>query len=326
LESSPSPYFPGHTLDDVMHSAIEAILSRGEEIAPTKGHARELAGAMLALSDPRARLSRTEGRGKPFSSLGELCWYLSKTNDLAFITYYIPRYVQFADGDVVYGGYGPRLFTLGSKALDQVAQVTTILKHKPHSRQAVVQLFDAHDLVDEHKDVPCTCTLQFMIRSDKLHLLTHMRSNDAFIGLPHDVFCFTMLQEIVARALSVELGTYKHLVGSLHIYDNNRDAAQRFLNEGWQSTIAMPSMPTGDPWPAIASLLRAESEIRIGGAPDVGGLRGLDPYWMDLVRLLEVFRCSRDSDLDMDRIEALRDQLSSDVYRLFVDERIRRVR
>jgi len=40
--------------------------------------------------------------------------------------------------------------------------------------------------------------MQFMVRRRRLHLLTNMRSNDAFIGLPHDIFAFTMLQEIMA--------------------------------------------------------------------------------------------------------------------------------
>ena len=61
----------------------------------------------------------------------------------------------------------------------------------------------------------------------------YMRLNDALVGLPHDVFCFTMLQEIVARSLSVELGGYKHAVGSLHLYKTHVDAAHQFLEEGW---------------------------------------------------------------------------------------------
>jgi len=48
-----------------------------------------------------------------------------------------------------------------------------------------------------------------LIRNKQLHMLTNMRSNDAFWGLPHNIFSFTMIQEILARTLSVELGTYK---------------------------------------------------------------------------------------------------------------------
>ena len=72
------------TLDDLMKVAIEEIMSRGTVITPTEGEAIEITGVLLELTNPRARLSRTETRGKPYSSLGELCWYLAKTDDLAW--------------------------------------------------------------------------------------------------------------------------------------------------------------------------------------------------------------------------------------------------
>ena len=43
-----------------------------------------------------------------------------------------------------------------------------------------------------------------MIRSGQMDMITYMRSNDVFLGLPHDIFAFTMIQEIMARTLSVE--------------------------------------------------------------------------------------------------------------------------
>jgi thymidylate synthase len=62
---------------------------------------------MLVLNNPRARLSRTESKGKLFSALGELFWYLSKENNLEFIEYYLPKYkVESEDGISVRSGYG----------------------------------------------------------------------------------------------------------------------------------------------------------------------------------------------------------------------------
>jgi thymidylate synthase len=94
----------------------------------------------------------------------------------------------------VHGGYGPRLFR--HRAGNQVQSAIEALKRGPSTRRAVVQIFDAEDVASRHKEVPCTCTLQFLVRRQRLHMLVSMRSNDAYKGLPHDVFCFTMLQEI----------------------------------------------------------------------------------------------------------------------------------
>jgi thymidylate synthase len=311
------PYFTAATLDDVMRLVVEDITNHGEQINPSKGPATELVGVLLEVTDPRARLSRTETRGKLFSSLGELCWYLAKSNDLPFISYYVPEYKQFADGDRIFGGYGPRAFNWGG--LNQMANVTEILRNKRDSRQAVIQLFDRHDIVRDYEDVPCTCTLQFMRRGDKLHMFTNMRSNDIFLGLPHDIFCFTMLHEIMARTLSVELGTYRHAVGSLHLYDKNLDGALQFLGEGWQATDApMPPMPKCDPWAALNLLLQVESALRNDASFDEGILEGMDPYWLDLVRLLQVFRLKKNK--DRAKIQDLRGRMDSKIYLPFIDK------
>lgn len=314
-------YFTGNTIDDVMHHAIKAILKKGEKIRPTKGGpkgALELIGALLEVTNPRARLSRTETRGKSYSCLGELCWYLAGSNELSFIEYYISLYRKSADRGRVFGGYGPRL--LNWRGINQLENVINLLKKKRDSRQAVIQLFDRHDILRKHKDIPCTCTLQFLRRHDKLHMVTNMRSNDAYKGLAHDIFCFTMLQEIVARSLSIDVGTYKHAVGSLHLYIADRIRAQQFLNEGWQPTInvAMPRMPIGDPWRSIKLLLDVESRIRTTGTFDDGILDAVDPYWADLMRLLQIFRYKTHP--NRKKIEELRQGIASSVYLSFIDK------
>ena len=315
----PRSFFSAETLDDLLHMVADSVLIDGSKIEPTRGPAVELAGVMLELTDPLARISRTESRGKLFSCLGELMWYLAKTNDLAFIEYYIRGYRQSADGDEIFGGYGPRLFDWNE--INQFENVRGLLAKNPDSRRAVIQLFGAQDIMETHNDVPCTCTLQFMIRNDQLNLVAYMRSNDIFLGLPHDVFCFTMLQEIMARDLGAKIGTYKHMVGSLHLYHSDVSEMQGFLGEGWQSTSAlMPPMPTGNPWPSIRTVLNAERAIRLGQSMDDASVVALDPYWADLVRLLRVFRASRNNDTEL--MQNLRDEMSTPEYHHFIDQRM----
>ena len=311
------------TLDDAMRQVIEVIVTSGEPILPSKGPARELFGIVIEITNPLARISRTETRGKPFSCLGELCWYLAGSNDLDFIEYYISAYGELDEQGKIFGGYGPRLFDW--RSVNQFDQVADLICRKPDTRRAVIQLFDAHDLLGNHKDIPCTCTLQFALRRGKLNLLTYMRSNDAYLGMPHDVFCFTMLQEIMARKLSVEVGTYTHAVGSLHLYDRNLKSARRFLEEGWQPTTEpMPPIPIGDPVEQINNLIEAERSIRLGEGIELNSFNSLDPYWADLIRLLLVFRYRKDGDVSgMQRVGC---EMSCDTYAPYINGLIHQTR
>ncbi len=312
--------FSESTVDDLMHSAVTEILSSGDVLNPSKGEIRDLTGVTLELRNPLARLSRSEGRGRLISCLGELCWYLSGTNTTEFIAYYLPRRLKDDEGGKIHGGYGPRLF--GGAWDRQIRQVTERLRKSPHSRKAVVQIFDRRDLAEPHHDVPCTLTLQFLVRNGDLRMVVNMRSNDAYLGLPHDIFAFTMLQEMVARDLGLGLGNYVHHAGSLHVYTADVDKAQAFLQEGFQSTTpTMPAMPAGSPWPQATQLLAAEQALRCGGDPTTVTLPS-DPYWADLSRVLAVFALLK-SDRRLEVDDILR-SMKTDAYSLGLSERAER--
>jgi thymidylate synthase len=311
-------YISAHSLDDLMMRTFEMLLASKNRINPSRGDAVEKTGVLLKIANPRARLSRSEGRGLLFGCIGELLWYLSGSRSVKFISYYLPNYEEeSSDGKTIYGGYGPRLLKMHNKH-NQIKNVIALLKAKPDSRRAVIQLFDAADIVGNKIEIPCTSTLQFLIRQKRLHLIANMRSNDAYKGLPHDVFAFTMLQELIACSLGMKLGIYKHSVGSLHLYDKDRDRAQAFVDEGWQTTNYMPTMPPGDPWSSVKKLLTTERSIRIGkGAPKRE--EPLADYWEDIERLLLIFQYSRDK--DERKIRRTQAVMSTDFYNPYINKK-----
>lgn len=317
----PYPLFRADSLDDLMREVYDDLLASGSAIAPARGPALERTGVLLELSNPRARLSRTETRGRVFSCFGELCWYLAGSSDAGFVRYYVPDYPGSDSRGQIVGAYGPRLF--GGGADSQVSRVRRLLASKVDTRQAVVQIFDRTDLETDSPEVPCTCTLQFLARNRTLDLIVHMRSNDAYLGMPHDVFSFTMLQEIIAADLSLELGTYRHFVGSLHLYKRNLSQARNFLGEGWQSLTPMPRIPPR-PWDAIPDLLTLEETIRTRGTADEARTPELPEYWADVARLLLVFRLTKDR--DRSAAERVRSDIRSETYKAFVDARIARLK
>jgi thymidylate synthase len=303
----------GDSLDEVLIQLYEKLSKSSRRNKGTRGDTVEFLGVSLRLSRPRARISRSENRGKPFSALGELLWYLAGSSGLDFIQPYVPEYKRGADGGVLYGAYGPRLFAMRGD-IDQLQNVTTLLNEKPGSRRAVVQLFNAEDISSEHKEIPCTTTLQFHLRDEQLHLSVTLRSNDAYC-LPHDVFCFTMIQEMMARRLGVELGEYYHYVGSMHVYVNHLEGLAEYLAEGHQRAIEMPPMPLRDPFLLVPDLLNAEDRIR-HGEPVVASKVMSESYWADIVRLLQVFWAA-----EAGRLDELKAEFASPIYRSYLEGR-----
>lgn len=328
------PCFRADTLDDLLRESLDAIRAHGTQVKASRGDTTEIVGAMLELTNPLARLSRTEKKGTPFSALGEFCWYLSGRSDRESIQWYLGPAAygaeDVAEDGTLPGAYGPRLIG-GNQTTHhegQLKRIVEMLQSKPTTRQAVIQLFDANDLRTGQRDVPCTCTIQFLHREGHLHVLTHMRSNDVYRGFPHDVFCFSLLQEWVARQLGADLGMYRQVAGSLHLYYRDQRDAMRFIDEGFQSTRSpMPPMPEDDPVGALNALLDAESTLR-DAEPDFVRVTHheatLDGYWADLVRLLRAYRYKKDR--DPDAILQLRNAMASPVYHPFLTRLARRAR
>ncbi len=209
--------------------SVAQVLRTGEAAAPRGLPTREVLGAHLVLSAPRRRLVDVPPVRvlNPAFAVAEAVWILAGS-DSDWIFQFNGRLAQFADGGVLRGAYGPRLRRWAGR-VDQLDQVRRLLAAEPSSRRAVVQLFDPALDFAGHRDVPCTVGYRFSVRTGRLHMHTTMRSQDLWLGLPYDVFAATMLQELLAGWLGVELGSYHHHVDSLHLYRQDLDAARRLI-------------------------------------------------------------------------------------------------
>lgn len=299
------------SIDDLLHEGLKATIERGEEVDTSRGTTLELRGARLELRNPLARVSRSSAFSHMFSALAETVWYLSGDRSHLAIEYYLPSYMRHVG--VGSGAYGPRLFGDGG----QVHRVIQQLRGGSSTRQAVIQLFDADDLAADPKDVPCTCTLQFLQRNGQLDLVVYMRSNDFVQGFRHDVFAFTFIQELVARSIDVELGTYVHMVGSLHVYTKHSTIVERFIGEGVQASHPMPAMPPGDPWAEAAWLVEWERASRT--SVDLPSAAGVDWYWVQLAQLLSGFHAFRSQ--DESALATVQGLMAGSVYSLFLSDR-----
>jgi len=224
-----SKIYENENIDNLWLDTLSKILKQGSTIQSRIGLVKELLGYRATLTNlestfllnPRRKLS-------PKYAAAEVLWYLSGNDNIDMLLAYAPQYEKFAEDGIAFGAYGARW-----KRYNQLSLLIDLLREKRTSRQAVITMWQGSDLeasyVGGHKDIPCTLSLQFLLRNDRLHLITTMRSNDAWLGLPYDIFAFTCLQRLIADALNVGYGTYVHQVGSIHLYEKNWGAAEESL-------------------------------------------------------------------------------------------------
>lgn len=112
--------------------------------------------------------------------------------------------------------YGPRI-------VRQLPKVVAHLRKDPSSRRAVLTLPKAGEAASPK--IPCTVSIQFLIRGGRLNVSVYMRSWDAVFGLPYDLQQFGLLGLVMARVTHTVPGTLTVVAGSLHVYDDTRSLA-----------------------------------------------------------------------------------------------------
>lgn len=258
---------------ELFTTGCQAIRTHGTAAAPRGVATTELLGAHLRLSHPRRRwVEAAPARVlNPAFAAAEAVWILSGSDDPWIFTFN-DRLRRFTDHGRLQGAYGPRLRRWQGR--DQLHAVRRVLEHDGDSRQAVIQLFDPARDFSGYRDVPCTLGYRFYIRAGRLVMFTTMRSQDAWLGLPYDLFTTTVLHELLAGWLGVELGEYHHLVDSLHLYDDHAALAEGLENQPVANTVALPSLQL--PWDEFDPLL---TQVAAG---ETVGHRGWDDFAMVL--------------------------------------------
>ncbi len=184
----------------------------------------EILNAITVIDDPTRGVVTSEDRKMSMRyAVGELAWYMSANNSLSEIRKYTTAWDRMSDdGETVNSNYG---WCIRKKyGFDQWEHVKQILKEDPNTRQAVIHIKEPSQ--EKTNDMNCTCTLQFFIRDEKLYMTVYMRSNDIWMGFPYDVFQFTFMQVLMSMELGIDLGTYTHISGSLHLYKRNLKAKE----------------------------------------------------------------------------------------------------
>lgn len=193
------------------------LLDSGDIVCPRGKETREIVAPVIHIENPRDRLAYLpERKYNIIFALSESVMLFSDSNKARYFSKFNKNMANFSDDGInMYGSYGTRI-------AEYIPVIVDKLKEDKDSRQAILTIY-TNDCGAKTKDIPCTLNLHFLVRNGKLNLIVYMRSNDIIWGTSYDIFMFTMLQETIANELEMDMGWYKHIPSSLHVYDIHYD-------------------------------------------------------------------------------------------------------
>lgn len=270
-----SNLFYGHGINDIYQQLCYTLIHSPDYIlAPRNLKTNELIDVTLRINSPIQRILTLKSRNISLRYLaGELCFYMSGSRSLKFISHYSKFWDSISDnGRTVNSCYGYKIFEKKTKNITQFEYAKEQLLIDKDSRKSIIMMHTNENTLLKTNDNICTIFLQFFIRENFLILIVHMRSNDVYFGLTYDIPFFTILQEIMAVNLRskypyLKLGAYIHNAGSMHFYQKNYNVilscSQDHGIEIDTSSQMMPSI-TKQTLRQFPKLLKYEEQLRRG--------------------------------------------------------------
>lgn len=152
-------------------------------------------------------------------------------NRVENLTQYNKNMINFSDDGLIFNGaYGPPFN-------DQLMYVVNTLANDLLSRQAVLTIWKQNPVASY--DIRCSLALQFIVRKNRIHTKVTMRSSDIWLGVPYDLFNFTIMTLRVLTLLNVKLsrklepirlGIMNFSAGSSHMYMQDESKARKVLD------------------------------------------------------------------------------------------------
>jgi len=205
---------------------LKDILLHGVPVSPRSQLCKELLCRKTVIDMDTCFISIPERKlGKRFRA-AEAAWILSGDNRVNTIENFSKKIGDYSDDGVYFSGaYGPPF-------RDQLPYVLRCLKSDIESRQGVITIWRSRPF--DSKDIPCTVSLQFIIRDFTLHTIATMRSSDAWLGWPYDIHNFSCMSAYLLLSLVRASRTYEDIkLGQLHL----TAGSQHLYHENWKKAL-----------------------------------------------------------------------------------------
>ena len=205
------------TANDAYEYLHDRIIQDGVDFAGTK--ALFNVGVYITDSQDNKIINRERNWKEEYAE-AEWQWYLSGDNHiktLGDIYGKVPEiWKRMADDR----GYVNSNYGWQWNRQEQLSKVISMLKGNTETRQATISIYDGKEIQEYKHDTPCTYAIQFTILHGRLDMCVTMRSNDLWYGFCNDQYCFSKLQELVAKEINMDVGSYYHFAHNLHIYND----------------------------------------------------------------------------------------------------------
>lgn len=223
----------GQETSELLHSTVEVDLRYPALVNPKRGISHDFMAAesrWIVTGDDR--LSPLEPHAPSIGAFADvdptLCKYTRSGKNQQ------EGSVVPSDGDGLelrgtrfYGAYGPRF-------VEEMPRVVRCLGEDTDTRQAWLTLWRTNP--PPTRDVPCTIALGFTIRNGRLNCHAYMRSSDVWLGLPYDVFTFSVLTYRIGQEVAQLYGKHYGLgdlyltAASSHLYGRDVEKARDALD------------------------------------------------------------------------------------------------
>ncbi len=217
-------------ISNVWLDALHDVLRNGDLVCPRGKMTKEIQQRTIVV-DTRRPVLRVPARNINHRFMAaEAYWILSGDDRVATIEPYNKNIAAFSDDGVrFFGAYGPKI-------IQQLPYIIKKLNEDESTRQAGLTIW--RECPPATKDVPCTVAIFFSIRAGFVNIHVFMRSSDLWLGVPYDVFNFSMLCHLVCGYLnqrrpidlSLKPGKLFLTAASSHLYETNWEAAEQCLS------------------------------------------------------------------------------------------------
>ena len=199
----------------------QALNEYGNISSPRGIKVKETMFCDIIIRNPMDNLVYNKLRGlSPIYIAKEYAWYKSGSRKVEDAIKLSKFWGTIANDDgTVNSNYGAYIFVPEEDGKSVWDKTVEILRNDSDSRHGVIQIpiMPARGT----KDTPCTSSIQYQIRDNKLNCTVYMRSTDIILGFPIDIFQFTMWQIEMAKELGTELGFMRFISGNIHCYEKN---------------------------------------------------------------------------------------------------------